>query len=363
MITHCQCVSSVEKQWNEIAADWDLLPAATPMQTCAWARAAARAFKNGQLKLMVARGSGVVAVAPLVQPVGSNIMTVLGAELFEITDFSYRDAQAAEVLASEVLKLGAPIFLRSVQADSPLVAAFRKACARRRIMITRPAPGSPWIPLDESWKKPEAHLNSGRRSDLRRARRRAENLGSVRIEFIRPRIEELPQLLDICFRVESANWKGRINSSLKTNHEVGNFYRYYAEDACLKGKLHLGYLWIEGEPAAMQLGVEHNNSFWLLKMGFDERFRNCSPGTLLMVESIRYAAEHAWQQYAILGVCEDWNQMWTQLTHDRVSVRIYAAGFQGLCSAVRDGTRYLVRHHTAPSKAIQAVREAASCLC
>jgi CelD/BcsL family acetyltransferase involved in cellulose biosynthesis len=363
MVKYCRCMSSIEREWNDIAAEWESLPAATPMQTSTWARAAARAFSKGQVKLVVARGSGVVAVAPLFQPAGAEVMTVLGAELFEITDFSYRDAHAAELLAREVLKLNTPIFLRSVQAGSPLLQAFRKMCPRRRIMITRPAPGSPWIPLDESWKEPESHLNSGRRSDLRRARRRAESLGHVHIEFIRPKIEELSKLLEIAFGVESANWKGRIHSSLQTDAEVGNFYRYYAEEACRSGKLHLGYLWIGDQPAAMQLAVEHNNSFWLLKMGFDEKFRRCSPGTLLMVESIRYAAEHGWAQYAILGVCESWNQVWTQLTDNRISLRIYAAGLPGLLSAVRDGVLYLVRHHTAPDKAVQVVRTAASCLC
>jgi CelD/BcsL family acetyltransferase involved in cellulose biosynthesis len=321
-----------------------------------WAQAAARAFTNGQVRLATAGGASITAVAPLFQTAGSKTLTVLGTELFEITDFSYADASAAEAVAKEILKLGAPVFLRSVNADSLLLEALRKVCRRRRIMITRPRPGSPWLPLDDSWKDPESHLNSGRRSDLRRARRRAEKLGAVRTEFLRPQLDELPRLLEIAFRVESANWKGRISSSLETNPEVGCFYRHYAQAACQRGMLHLGYLWIGDVPVAMQLAVEYNNGFWLLKMGFDEKFRSCSPGTLLMVESLRYAAEHAWQEYAILGVSEPWNQMWTPLIRDHVSIRIYAGGLGGLYSAIGDGLAYLMRNGSSASKPFKPAR-------
>jgi hypothetical protein len=40
--------------------------------------------------------------------------------------------------------------------------------------MTRPRQSCPYIALDDSWVEPESHLNAGRRSDLRRARRKAE---------------------------------------------------------------------------------------------------------------------------------------------------------------------------------------------
>jgi len=350
----------VNSDLQNLAAAWETLPAASPMQTFTWAESAAKAFRRGRLRLATVGAPRITAVAPLFQADGSNVLTVLGAELFEITDFTYADASGAEAVAQAVLELGAPIFLRNVNIDSPLLPAFRKLCRRERIMITRPLPGSPWLPLDDSWNDPECHLNPGRRSDLRRARRRAEEMGPTRIEFLRPRPSELPRLLDVAFRVESANWKGRINSSLQTNVEVGCFYRHYAQAACERGMLHMGFLWIGDTPVAMQLAIEHNHCFWLLKMGFDEGFRRCSPGSLLMVESLRYATKNAWEEYDILGVSEPWNQIWTKLLKDHVSIRIYAQGLEGLYTAIGDGISYLKRHRPFQSRSAELARMSSS---
>ena len=40
----------------------------------------------------------------------------------------------------------------------------------------------------------------------------------------------------------------------------------------------------------MQVAVETGGRFWLLKVGYDERFARCSPGSLLLLETIRHAA-------------------------------------------------------------------------
>jgi CelD/BcsL family acetyltransferase involved in cellulose biosynthesis len=313
------------------------------MQTFEWASACAHAFTNGELRLLTSGQNGTIGFAPLFFPSGEKFWTLLGTELYEVTDFTYADPGAAEMLSAAVLDWKFPVFLRSVNVDSPVLLAFRKLCRGRRVMVTRPMPGSPWMELDESWREPESHLNSGRRSDLRRARRNAERLGPVRIDFSRPRPEDLNDLLAVIYRLENANWKGRTGSSLQANPEIGEFYRHYARTGCKQGFLHLGFMWIGDEPVAAQLAVEHDNRFWLLKMGFDDQYQKCSPGTLLMAESLRYAANLGYQTYEILGVSAPWNQLWTRQCHERVSVRIYAHGFSGLSTFAGDWFSYVSR--------------------
>jgi CelD/BcsL family acetyltransferase involved in cellulose biosynthesis len=199
-------------------------------------------------------------------------------------------------------------------------------------------PGCPWIPLDESWLQPEQHLNAGRRSDLRRACRSAEQFGPITYDILRPTPTELPALLDEAFQVEAAGWKGQSRSALQYDAVRGPFYRRYAETACEQGILRLCFLRLGGQAVAMQLAVEHNKAFWLLKIGYDEAFARCSPGTLLLLETIRYAAAHGLHSYEFLGTPASWTRVWTLLERPCVSLWAYPARMRGVAALAVDAT-------------------------
>ncbi len=285
---------------EELKEVWEGLPVPSPMQSFAWAQSCVKVFTQGELKLLPA---------------------------------------SAPALAEAIVQLKSPLYLGDVFADSPILSALEEACRWRRLMIVRPRPGHPYLPLDKSWLEPESHLNSGRRSDLRRARRNAEKLGTLHCEIVIPTQDKFPSLLDEAFQVEAANWKGAQGSALATAPMVGGFYRRYAAAACELGQLRLGFLRLGGRAVAMQIAVEHAGRFWLLKMGFDQEVARCAPGQLLMIESLRFAAGQKCEVYEILGLSEPWNQVWTQLVHPAVSVRIYRAGVRGALDAAVEFSR------------------------
>jgi CelD/BcsL family acetyltransferase involved in cellulose biosynthesis len=214
----------------------------------------------------------------------------------------------------------------------------RRAYRGRAIVTLRPQAACPYIALDESWLEPEQHMNSGRRSDLRRARRKAEQLGDVNTEIRTPDLDELPELLDTAFEVEANSWKGDAGTALEHDAHRAVFYRQFAEAACVEGILRICFLRIGDRPAAMQLALEQGGGFWLLKVGYDQRFANCSPGQLLMRDTIRYAAEAGLASYEFLGRAESWTDVWTKTKHQYVSVRVYPFGLRGLAALVADGT-------------------------
>ena len=104
------------------------------------------------------------------------------------------------------------------------LAALKKAFRGNAIVFSRTGRGCPWIALDDSWAEPEKHVNSGRRSDLRRARRNAEKIGRVTFEILSPTREELPSLLQEVYRVEAAGWKGRDKTAMLHDQRLGEFY-------------------------------------------------------------------------------------------------------------------------------------------
>src|SRR5206468_8833130 len=102
-----------------------------------------------------------------------------------------------------------------------------------------------------------------------------------------------------------------------------------------------------GQPVAMQLAVESGGRFWLLKIGYDERFARCSPGTLLTIEMLRYAASRRLRSYEFLGTVEPWTLMWTRFIRPCVSLLAYPATPPGMAALVADavtvGSRKLAR--------------------
>jgi CelD/BcsL family acetyltransferase involved in cellulose biosynthesis len=331
---------------GDIAAAWEALASkdGSPMQRHAWTKAFVEAFGDDyELRiLVVGSGSDVTAIAPLVSRRGGlGKLELAGvADLAEPQDFVYRDADALDELAASVVGLRLPILLGRVMADSPTVEALGGA-HRGGFFSRRDVAPCPWITLDESWQDPEQKLSSSRRSDLRRAQRRAEQIGEVVTELLSPLREELPPLLDEVFRIEAAGWKGREGTALAHDERRREFFVRYSEAAADAGFLRLAFLKVSGQTAAVQLAAECGGRFWLLKVGYDEEFKRASPGSLLMAETIRHAATQGLDSYEFLGRAESWTRVWTEHEHDCVALRSYPARPRGLAALAADAARFI----------------------
>jgi CelD/BcsL family acetyltransferase involved in cellulose biosynthesis len=317
------------------------------MQRWAWTRAFAESFgERHQVKVAVVEdGAEVVAIAPLAaRRDGVMRLGLAGVdELSEPGDFVYRDAAALERLASGVARLARPLHVARIEAGSPTVEALRRASGRRAIFYRRAVASYPWIPLDEGWREPEQKFSADRRSDLRRARRRADQLGEVEVGVVSPRREDLPPLLDELYRVEAAGWKGREGTALAADARRRLFFTALAGAAADAGFLRLAFLRIGGRAAAVQLAAECGRRFWLLKVGYDEDFKRASPGSLLMLETIRHAAEARLESYELLGTSEPWTRVWTEHERACAALRTYPIRPAGFGAAARDALRLLRR--------------------
>jgi CelD/BcsL family acetyltransferase involved in cellulose biosynthesis len=323
---------------------WDRMGAnlRAPMLQFAWIRQSALQLGNhSRLHVSIVEGPDGAAAAPLAlsgHPIGT--LRFLGSDfLHEPMDLIHADSQSLARLAEFLCDAGYPIILRPIFADSPAVAALQAASRRRGRMIVRPLFGTPWIPLDASWEDAPAHLDSGRRSDLRRARRTAERIGPVRFEIITPDLNGLDATLEEAFHVESSGWKGRTGSALERDALRGTFYRKYAAAAAAQGILRICFLRIGERAVAMQIAVVSAGGFWLLKIGYDEEFARCSPGNLLLSETIGSAARSGAQSFEFLGSTEEWTRVWTRHARPCIDLRFYPMRPRGLAAFLVDGPR------------------------
>jgi CelD/BcsL family acetyltransferase involved in cellulose biosynthesis len=311
------------------------------MQEHAWALAAARAFAAIVEPRVIVVGplDRPRAVAPLAQPRGRTPrLETLGRPLWEPVDLLYRDESSLAELVRVLTRLRRPLFLSRLPHEAPTYAlvrtAFRDAFVREHHRA-----GSPFLRLDDDWLEPEARIDSGRRSDLRRARRRAESHGDVAFEIHSPSADEVAALVDEAVAVEDRSWKGANGTSLARMPLLLDFYRRYARAAAAAGTLRVAFLRIADRAAAMQLAAVRDGAFWLLKMGYDEDYARASPGQLLVLETIRYAAERGLERYEFLGRAEPWTRVWTSDAHTSASLPIYPRVPASLAAALDDGVR------------------------
>jgi CelD/BcsL family acetyltransferase involved in cellulose biosynthesis len=313
------------------------------MQDFIWVRAVAEVFApSGRLQVLVLKDGGrVKAAAPLFLRGGEPCLELLGVStLFEPADAVWADDAALHELARALASLGRPLSLKRIPESSALPRAVARAFRGRGVLISRPDAPWPFITLDPGWADPESKFGSKRRAYLRRARRLAEESGAVSYEALTPTPENFDALYEQALAVEAAGWKGDAGTSLRQDPLRGEFYRRYAQAACRKGVLRLCFLRVGGETAAMQLAVEDRDRFWLLKIGYREKFSHCSPGNLLIRESVAYAAQKGLKTIAFLGLMEPWKKQWTEEESPCVILRGYPWGIRAAARLARDVAGY-----------------------
>ena len=336
---------TAEGDWLPLALEWNRLAdrSAYPLVRFEWFHAAARFLADEQeVRLVVVRRDGQVAgVAPLCRTVGcgGRHLALIGAQLLGEPGGLLFDGPAAfERLIAAASGLGLPLRLARLREDGVPHGLLRHWTRRRMaVLIRRPAAPSPYVPIAGAWEDYEAGLSARRRYDLRRARRRAEEMGTLVFEVARPFPDELAQALELVIEVEARSWKGRQGSALKHHPRLGAFFRCYAQAACVGGMLRVGIMRIDGQAAAILLGVEAYDRFWVLKIGYDDRFGVCSPGILLMHEVLRHAFGAGLVGFEFLGSDADWLRMWpNRQLHAHVSYGVFPAGWASWLAFVRE---------------------------
>jgi CelD/BcsL family acetyltransferase involved in cellulose biosynthesis len=306
--------------------------------------AATACGREQRLRVITVRKDGrLVAIAPLVlkpseQPFRPLRLDFLGGEeLKEPNRFISRDPASLELLVDAVVSERVyPVRLSRVPNDPEdirlLVTKFRK---------------SGWVTPVLSMSYPYLDLGTNPirkslREDLRRARRKAEARGEVRSEaVVAASREELLKHLERAFRIEGSGWKGRNRTAILSNGFRRAFFERYACSAWRDGTLRLSFLRVNDASVAVQYAIESARSYWLLNVGYDEEYRHCSPGNLLLEESIRDAARAGLLRYNFLGKEEPWTSRWTTTVRDCLVLAAYRLNPNGV-KAIWSDASYLV---------------------
>ncbi len=310
----------------------------TPMQSATWLRACFDTLypEDAPRLLSVQGGFGPFAKKGTLVP---TLFLAGSEELAEPIAPPTEDIAAAQRLTDMILAERRPIRFGHTPADGPFAEVFAQRARTRGIVLSAPVPGSPYITLDESWTDPLARFSSRRRSDFRRMTKRAEAMGEVRYENLRPAPQEVPALLAAAAEVEARSWKARYGTAIVQNQAQTSFLNRYGQLAAAKGQMRIAFLHIGDKIAAMQIAVEYGRAIWLLKIGYDEAFSKASPGMLLMLDCVRQAAVDGLERVEFLGKAASWTEFWCDAERPNMSLRYYPRNPVGLAALARDSAK------------------------
>lgn len=146
------------------------------------------------------------------------------------------------------------------------------------------------------------------RANLRRRRRNLATRGTLRLR----RVETAdPDALQRVLELEKSGWKGRAGSAIACNPKTRQFYEGVARRAQQFGYLALYFLELDARPIACHFGLAHRGRYFLPKPAYDEKYREFSPGQLLVNAVLRDCAERGFSEFDFLGPWMEWKGEWT----------------------------------------------------
>ena len=337
-------LAELEGEWNALADGLG-----SPLLRHDWFMACTRAFAAGsRLAVHLVRdGEGRLrAVAPLRHERSHGVMRLqmLSRETYEPDAFLYDDEDALAVLCEAVVRQGRPVVLRRIGNDSRELALLQAAQRRRGLPVLRPGSTATYSnPLAADWKAIEASMSSKQKSELRRRRKKLEELGAVAFEALAPDEATFEAALAAFFEVEGTGWKQRNGTSLLQDHRARGFYTDYALSAARQGLLRLFFLRLDGRVVAGQLHVAFGGRLWALKIGYDEALSKHAPGALLTHEVLRHGCEHGLHAFEHLGEAEEWQRRWPVEVRHYTTLRLYPISAGGGAALTLDTLDFVHR--------------------
>lgn len=352
-------IEPIADRWNDLA---DRL-AAPPFLRPGWVRAWLAAFAPHapQQISTVWRGADLVALTPVIVEDGA-VWTPTNHHM-PIWGFLAVDGEAGDALAGDlVADRPDRVVVELVEVDDPAAGAVTSGLARRGYReLVDDEFASPVTDIIGPWEQFEQRLSTRRRSQLRRYARRLGEQGTVTIATS-DGTEDLDTLLAEGFAVEASGWKGEEGTAIGSDPTTARFYTDIARWAADRGELRLDFLRLDGRPIAFQYRLEHGDTVWYLKAGYDEDHGKWSPSIQLLVSTLRATVEDtALRRFAWLGSTERYKREWSDRLDVCRSTTWYGPTMRGRAAyttRVAAGRAKEVVRERLPDETIERLKEA-----
>ena len=311
-ISTADALEGLVPAWSAL---WRRDPHATPFQHPGWLVPWWRQFgPDGELQALALRESTIgdlVGFVPLYLysggATGERTLLLMGAGTTDYLDgvWAPEAAEAAD-FGLRYLRSGPPRWdranLHQLRGTSPLKAAATRASLP--FFSTEPC-----STIDAT-----ADLPAKIRANTGRYRRRAEAQGPLACDCAANSREALASF-DILVSLHSQRWESRGEPGVLSDPRVLAHHRESLPWLLEAGLVRVFHLRVAGETMGVLYALADGphaaeRRLYLYLIGFDPRFAECSPGTLLVQEAWRHARENGFSKLDLLRGGEAYKQLW-----------------------------------------------------
>jgi hypothetical protein len=179
---------------------------------------------------------------------------------------------------------------------------------------------------------------------LKRAKQSLAELSGVEFAFTREG-PELEERFEAFLDVEASGWKGALGSgtAIKLDPNLTGFYRTLIRSLSDSGQLSINTLTAEGKCIAAQFCITLDRTAFLLKLGYDEDYRHCAPGNLLMDRFVQKCIEDDAIDSINLIAESNWLTLWRAKTCDKYRLYHFNSTPAGLLGFACLKTNQIIR--------------------
>lgn len=288
-------------------------------------------WTTGELNIITARqDQALIGIAPLFltkNQDGQPALMLLGSiEISDFLDVIARSEHLAEFLDEMSTFLEQSVShwqvldWYNVLSDSPTLAALKTAASQRgwqyKQEIYQP---SPHIILPGNWEKYLLEqVDKKQRHEIRRKMRRAEqNDIPIRWYIVEDRNNLEAEVDTFLSLMEQDHHKEHF---LTPQMRVS--FHATAQAAFDNGWLQLAFLTINGKKACGYFNFDYENQIWVYNSGLDFRFREYSPGWVLLGYLLQWANEHQRQAFDFMRGNEDYKYRFGAVNRQVIRVKV-----------------------------------------
>lgn len=188
----------------------------------------------------------------------------------------------------------------------------------------------PYIDLEGDWENYFNSLRGHFRRNLRRRLRNAEKqFGKVEYRVFDGNEEQLESFVLQGLELEARGWKGKQGSAILKNPNVKQFYLDIAHAFFKRDQLHLGALFFGERLVAFNFSIITNQTFYLLKVAYDEEVSKFSPGQIMIYFLLQNLFEQKIKRFDFLGPSMPWKLEWTEKYNQHFTLYIYGNTAKG----------------------------------
>ena len=144
--------------------------------------------------------------------------------------------------------------------------------------------------------------------------------------------------------LESSGWKGEEGTGLAADTTAQAFFREVMRGFQSDGRARIDVLTIDGRDAAAQLAVRVGTTWFLLKIGYDQSFRDVGPGAILLKQFLERMAETPDIHEVNLTTDPPWAQRWHFQSEPCYHVSIFGRTLRGRALAASQIAKSVARN-------------------